>query len=104
LAYGPQIGSVTASPNPLATGSSLTLTASNISDEIPSATITQVTFYYFDGSGTKQVLGYGTQNSPGVWTLTFTVSLTSGTYTVYAQAEDNYGVSGDPLGLTLTVQ
>jgi uncharacterized delta-60 repeat protein len=104
VAYGPHIGSFTASPNPATAGSNLTLTAINIADEIPSATITQVTFYYVDSSGTKQVLGNGTQTSPGVWTLTFTVNLVSGTYTVYAQAEDSYGVFGDPFAITLTVQ
>jgi uncharacterized delta-60 repeat protein len=44
VAYGPQVGSFTASSNPVTAGSSLILTASNISDEIPSATITQVAF------------------------------------------------------------
>jgi uncharacterized delta-60 repeat protein len=104
LAAGPQIGSFTASPNPVTAGSNLTLTASNITDANPGATTTQVTFYYFDSSGTKHVLGNGTQSSPGVWTLTFTVNLAAGTYTVYAQAEDSYGVFGDPFALTLTVQ
>jgi hypothetical protein len=100
----PTIGSFTASPNPVTVGSSVTLTASSITDGNPNSTVTQVTFYYFDSSGTKQVLGYGTQTSPGVWTLTYTVNLASGTYTIYAQAEDSYGVFGDPLALTLTVQ
>jgi hypothetical protein len=31
-------------------------------------------------------------------------SLTSGTYTLFAQAEDSYGVFSDPFALTLTVQ
>jgi uncharacterized delta-60 repeat protein len=99
----PQIGAFTASPNPVTAGSSLTLTASNISDANPGATITQVAFYYIDSSGTKHVLGYGTQTSPGVWTLTITVNLTPGTYTLYAQAEDSYGIFGDPCVLTLTL-
>jgi hypothetical protein len=100
---GPQVGSFTASPNPVAAGSSLTLTASNITDEIPSAPITQVAFYV-NINGTNTLLGYGTQSSTGVWTLTFTVSLAPGTYTLYAQAEDNYGIFGDLAPLTLTVQ
>jgi uncharacterized delta-60 repeat protein len=103
VAYGPQVGSFTASSNPVTAGSSLILTASNISDEIPSATITQVAFYVSTG-GTNTLLGYGTQSSTGVWTLTFTANLAPGTYTLYAQAEDSYGVFGDPLALTLTVQ
>jgi probable HAF family extracellular repeat protein len=103
LAAGPQIGSLTASLNPVAAGSSITVTASNITDEIPSATITQVAFYYIDSSGIRQLLGYGAQTSTGVWTLTFTVNLPSASYTLLAQAEDSYSVFGDPVALTLTV-
>src|SRR5262249_22549654 len=103
LAAGPQISSFTASPNPVTAGSSVTLTASNITDEIPSASITQVAFYYMDTSGNQQLLGYGTQTSPGVWTFTFTVNLTSATYTLFAQAEDSYGIFGDPVAITLSV-
>jgi len=100
----PEIGSFTANPNPVTSGGSLTLIVSGIADGNAGATITQVTFYYFDNSGTKQVLGNATQTSPGVWTLNFTVNLASGTYTIYAQAEDSYGVFGDPFALSLTVQ
>jgi uncharacterized delta-60 repeat protein len=103
LASAPQIGSFTASPNPVTSGSSLTLTASNITDGNPNSIITQVTFYYKDSNGNKVVLGYGTEDSSGNWNLTFNVSLTAGTYTIYAQAEDNYGVLGDPDSLSLTV-
>jgi hypothetical protein len=41
-----------------------------------------------------------------VWTLTNSSAfgLTAGTYTLFAQAQDNYGVSSDPDALTLTVQ
>jgi uncharacterized delta-60 repeat protein len=103
----PEVGSFTASPNPVTSGSSTTLTASNITDGNPNSTITQVTFYYFDSSGNKVTLGTGTptQTSPGVWTFTFTwtVTLAPGTYTLYAQAEDSYDVFGDPFALTLTV-
>jgi uncharacterized delta-60 repeat protein len=100
----PEIGSFTANSNPVTSGSSETLTASNITDANPNSTITQVAFYYFDGSGNKVTLGTGTQTSPGVWTLNFTVNLTAGTYTIYAQAEDSYGVFGDPVALALIVQ
>jgi len=103
LAAGPQIRSFTASPNPVTADSSLNLTASNIGDEIPSATITQVAFYYIDSSSTQQLLGYGTQTSTGVWNYTFTVNLASSSYTILAQAEDSYGVFGDPVAITLTV-
>jgi uncharacterized delta-60 repeat protein len=100
----PEIGSLTANPNPVASGSSVTFTVSGITDGNAGASIRQVTFYYYDSTGAKQVLGYGTQNSPGVWTLTFTLNLTAGAYTLYAQAQDSDGVLGDAFAITLTVQ
>jgi uncharacterized delta-60 repeat protein len=105
LASEPQIGAFTASPNPVTAGSSVTLTASNIVDLNPGATITQVTFYYYDSSGTKVTLGTVTQSSGGAWTLTSTnaFGLPAGTYTLYAQAKDSDGVFSDPLALTLQV-
>jgi uncharacterized delta-60 repeat protein len=102
LATGPQIGSFTASPNPVASGSSLTLTASSITGGNPNSTVTQVAFYV-QVNGTNTLLGYGTQTSPGVWTFTFTVNLAPGTYTLFAQAEDNYGLFGDAAALLLQV-
>jgi hypothetical protein len=107
LAAGPRVGSFTASSNPVTAIGSVTLTASNLTDTNPGATITQVAFYYLDNSGNQHLLGYAAQTSPGVWTLSFspsTFSLTSGTYTLFAQAEDSYGVFSDPFALTLTVQ
>jgi uncharacterized delta-60 repeat protein len=107
---GPQIGSFTASPNPVTSGSNTTLTAANISDADPGATVAQVAFYLDtndDGilePGTDTLLGYGTQSSPGVWSYSFTVNQTTGSYTLFAQAEDSYGVFGDPFSLMLTVQ
>jgi uncharacterized delta-60 repeat protein len=106
----PQISSFTASPNAVPSGSSTTLTASNISDANPGATVTQVSFYVdsnADGKlepGTDTLLGTGTPASPGVWTLNYTASLASGSYTLFAQAKDSDGVLGDPFALTLTVQ
>jgi uncharacterized delta-60 repeat protein len=103
LASPPQIGSFTASPNPVAAGSSLALTASGITDGNPSSRITQVAFYYVDTSGTRQLLGTGTEDSAGAWTLTLTVQLAPGTYMLLAQAQDSYGVFSDPVALTLQV-
>jgi uncharacterized delta-60 repeat protein len=103
LPSAPQIGSFLASLNPVTSGSSTTLTASNITDGNPNSTVTQVAFYV-QINGTNTLLGYGTQTSPGVWSFTFTVSLAPGSYTLLAQAEDGYGAFGDPFALTLTVQ
>jgi uncharacterized delta-60 repeat protein len=110
LASDPVIGSFTANPNPVASGSTTTLTVSNITDANPSVSITQVAFYEDsngDGMlerGTDTLLGYATQTNPGVWTLNYTVNLAAGTYTLFAQAEDNYSLFSDPIALTLTVQ
>jgi hypothetical protein len=109
LPSAPQIGSFTASPNPVTSGSSETLTASNITDGNPNSTVTQVAFYLDsngDGKlepGTDTLLGYATQTSPGVWTFSFTVNLAPGTYTLFSQAEDGYGAFGDPHALSWTV-
>jgi uncharacterized delta-60 repeat protein len=100
LATGPKIGSFAANPNPASAGGTVTLSASGITDSNPNSTITQVVFYYFDSSGKQQFLGNVTQTSPGVWTA----SLAAGSYTLFAQAEDNYGAFSDPLALTLTLQ
>jgi uncharacterized delta-60 repeat protein len=104
--YGPsaaQVGSFTASPNPVTSGSTTTLTASNITLADPGSTITQVAFYV-QVNGSNTLLGYGTQTSPGVRTFAYTVNLTPGSYTLTAQAQDSDGVLGDPVSLTLTVQ
>jgi hypothetical protein len=59
-----------------------------------------------DSSGNQVSLGTVTQSSGGVWTLTSAnaFGLTLGTYTLYAQAQDSYGVFGDPVALSLQVQ
>src|SRR5205823_3898562 len=99
----PQIGSFTASPNPVTAGNSVTLTASNITDGNPSSTISQVAFY-LDSNGdgiletaTDALLGYGTQSS-GTWTLSFsTADWAAAVDSLFAQAKDNYGLFSDPL-------
>jgi uncharacterized delta-60 repeat protein len=109
LAAGPQIGLFTASPNPVTSGGSVTLTAANVVPLNPGGTVTQVAFYRDsndDGilDAGDALLGYGTQASTGTWT--FTVSTTgwaSGSSTLFAQAEDSYGVFSDPAALTLEV-
>jgi uncharacterized delta-60 repeat protein len=104
LGSAPQVGSFTASPNPVTAGGSTTLTASSISDGNPNSTVTQVAFY-IQMNGADTLLGYGTQSSPGVWTFAWsTAGLTAGTYTLYAQAQDGYGALGDPDAIALTVQ
>jgi uncharacterized delta-60 repeat protein len=111
--FGPsaaQVGSFTASPNPAPSGSSVTLTASNITLADPGSSITQVAFYVDSNGdgvlepGTDTLLGYATQASPGVWTLTFsTANWAAAIDTLFAQAKDSDGVLGDPLALFLQV-
>jgi hypothetical protein len=110
LASAPQVGSFTASPNAVTAGNSVTLTAANIGDGNPGVTITQVAFYLDsngDGRlelGTDTLLGYATQTSPGVWTFTWSATgWATGSYTLFAQARDSYGVFGDPVALSLQV-
>jgi uncharacterized delta-60 repeat protein len=100
---GPEIGTFTASASTVTAGSGLTLTASNITDGDPGATITQVAFYAIDGNGHQYLLGTGTLTS-GVWTLNYTVSLAPGSYALFAQAMDSDGTVGDSAFLPLTVQ
>ncbi|HZT80471.1 MAG TPA: hypothetical protein VFA26_09620 [Gemmataceae bacterium] len=104
LPSAPQIGSFTASPNPATSGDGVILTAANITDGNPSATVTQVSFCYFDSNGNKVVLGTVTQSNNRAWSVTFTINLAPSSYTLCAQAEDSYSVFGDPFAFPFTVQ
>jgi uncharacterized delta-60 repeat protein len=104
-----KICSATANPNPVPGGTTVILSASNILNSNPTSTITQVTFYLDsndDGmldSG-DSCLGSGTQTSPGAWTFNYdTTLLTPGSYTLFVQATDSYGILSDPLVISLTV-
>ncbi|HEY1376024.1 MAG TPA: hypothetical protein VGF55_04490, partial [Gemmataceae bacterium] len=102
LASAPQVGSLTASPNPADAGSAVTLTAGGITDGNPGATVTRVAFSVESGDGSSTLLGYGTRNADGTWSFTFsTTGWAAGTYTLLAQAEDSDGAFGDPAALTL---
>jgi uncharacterized delta-60 repeat protein len=105
---GPEIGTFTAIPSTVMNGSSLALSASNLTDGDPFgsgyATVTQVTFYAVDSSGNQTPLGTVTLSNNGTWTLNYTVSLASGSYTLFAEATDSDGIVGDSAFLPLTVQ
>jgi len=98
-----QIGSFAASATTVAVGSPVMLTAGGITTTNAGATVTKVAFYSVDSSGTEQFLGYGTNNADGTWTLTFTVKLARGSYTLLALAADSDGAVSDPLALSLQV-
>jgi uncharacterized delta-60 repeat protein len=99
LPAAPVIGSFTAGP--AGAGTPVTLSASGITDGNANAAITQVAFYYFDAGGSKVTVGTSTQASGGAWSVT--INLPPGTYTLFAQATDRYGVLGDPVALTLQI-
>jgi hypothetical protein len=101
--WRPRIGSFVASPNPVTAGNSLTLTGSKITVTNRHTTIHKVAFYAHIND-TKTLLGYGTQTSSDVWTLTLTVSLAPGSYPLLVEAWDSNGRSSHPLQLMLTVQ
>jgi hypothetical protein len=97
-----QVGSLAASSTTVAAGSPVSLTAGSITTTSAGATVTKVAFYAVNFSGTEQLLGYGTLNADGTWTLTFTAKR-SGSYTLLAVAVDSSGAVGDPATLVLNV-
>jgi uncharacterized delta-60 repeat protein len=104
LPSAPQVGSFAAAPNPAAAGDPVTLTAGGITNGNPGATVTRVTFSVLNANGTETVLGDGTRNADGTWSLTFsTAGWAAGTYTLLARATDSYGAISDPLSLGLEV-
>jgi uncharacterized delta-60 repeat protein len=98
LPSAPGVGSFTATQ--AAAGAPAVLTASGLTDGNPGATVVRVTFYYYDDTGAR-VVATATEATGSAWTVT--VGLPPGTYTLYAQATDSYGVSGDPISLSLSV-
>jgi uncharacterized delta-60 repeat protein len=103
LTGAPQIGSLTASAATVTAGSSVTLTASGVTDVNAGGIVLEMAFYA-QINGVNTLLGYGTFTAVGTWSFTFTVNLAPGTYTLFAQAEDNYGTLSNPDLLTLQVQ
>jgi uncharacterized delta-60 repeat protein len=106
-------GSFAATPNPAPAGSSVTLSAS-FTDSNPS--VTSITVYFYleatgDGilePGSDTPLGSAVATWDGTqWTVTLTTGalsgLGAGSYRLYAQAVDNFGIWSDPLAITFTV-
>jgi uncharacterized delta-60 repeat protein len=106
-------GSFTAAPNPATAGSSVTLSAA-FTDGNPAVTSLRVYFYLerTDNGilepGSDTLVGYADATWDGSkWNVTLTTDalsgLVAGTYTLYAQAVDNFGIVSDPLAITFTV-
>ena len=91
----PTIGSFSASPSLVVPGTSVTLTASNVSDSDNGGSITSVSFYR---DNTLLHTNYPVDG----WSYeTSTSGLSTGTYTYYAVATDNDGGTG---GADVTAQ
>src|SRR5205085_12057879 len=98
----PAVGALSDNPDPVAAGNSLTLAASNVTDD---GTIASVSFYR--ESNNEPGLQVGDQgdtlvtststNNGGFWSVAIpTTNLPAGTYTYYAQATDEAGLIGKP--------
>jgi uncharacterized delta-60 repeat protein len=105
-----KVGSFTANPNPIAAGSSVTLSAANILNSNPTSTITQATFYVDNGDSVLNLaldtfLGAGTQTSPGIWTYTSAtgLGLPPGVYRLFVQVLDSNGILSDSLAMSFEV-
>ena len=90
----PVIQSLSGSPNPVSGGTNLTLTASGVSD--PDGSVLSVSFYRESNgiaglqNGSDTLLGNDTSGADG-WTNVSASSGLNGTYTYYAQAQDDGG-------------
>ena len=109
----PTIGSLDGSANPVAAGNTFTLTASGVADPNTGGSVSSVAFYLESngttglqtGSGGDTLLGTTTSGSGGVWSLpgVATTGLAPGSYTFYAVATDNNGLTSTPATATGTV-
>jgi GH25 family lysozyme M1 (1,4-beta-N-acetylmuramidase) len=104
----PSITSFSGSPNPATVGTSVTLTA-NATD--PMSTISSVLFYresdgisgLQNGRGGDTLLGYGTSNGAGAWTISTSTAGLSGSVTYYAVATNAAATSSAPASTSVTV-
>jgi hypothetical protein len=106
----PSVEALTDSPDPVAAGDTITLNASNVTDD---GTVTNVSFYRESNGVAGLQVGFqgdtlvGTDTTPsaGVWSIDVdTTALAAGTYTYWAQATDDAGLIGKPASTTNQVQ
>lgn len=106
----PTIGSLSATPEPVTVGSSVTLTASDVNDT--DGSVISVSFYResnaIEGLQTGSdgdTLVDTVSSDTGDWSTTVTTTdLAAGTYTYYAQATDDADAVSDVVSTTSTVQ
>jgi hypothetical protein len=104
----PTVGVLTDTPDPVAAGNMLTLSASDITDD---GTVTSVSFYRETNGVAGLQVGFqgdtlvGTANTStaGSWSSEVPTTGLSGTYTYWAQATDDAGLAGQPASTTNTV-
>jgi hypothetical protein len=97
-------------PGPIPAGTPVVLTAGNVYDiNGNGSTVVGVKFYLDSNKdgilepGTDTFLGNGTVSGHN-WTLTVsTTGLSSGTYTIFAQAVESDGLLSDPFAMILTI-
>jgi hypothetical protein len=100
-------------PNPVASGKSLTLTASGVTDTATGKGIASVAFYresngtgglQAGGSKPDKLVGTATAGNNGSWSVTIsTAGLAAGTYTFYAVATDKAGLTAAAISATVVV-
>jgi hypothetical protein len=106
----PIVGSLGDTPDPVGTGDTVALSASDVSSF--DATVTRVSFYReSNGDAGLQVgaegdtlVGTATTNVGGVWSVNASIAgLAAGTYTYWAQATDTFGLTGAAGSTTNTI-
>ncbi|HEY2588261.1 MAG TPA: glycoside hydrolase family 25 protein, partial [Tepidisphaeraceae bacterium] len=104
----PSVSSFSGSPNPATAGNNVTLTA-NVAD--PDSTVSSVLFYresdgtagLQSGRGGDALLGYGTSNGSGGWTISTATSGLSGSVTYYAVATNAGGATSAAASTGVTI-
>jgi hypothetical protein len=106
----PTVASLSDTPDPVGSGSKVTLTASTVADT--DGAIANVKFYresnglaglQTGGSNNDLLLSTDTSSSGGYTSTFSTAGLALGTYTYYARATDNFGVVSNVVTTTNTI-
>lgn len=106
----PTISVLSSSSSSVTSGNSFTLTASGVSDPNSGGSISKVSFYR-ESNGTSglqtsgdTLIGTTTSGSNGSWIDSVSTSgLSAGSYTFYAVATDNSGLSSNVASTTVTI-
>jgi GH25 family lysozyme M1 (1,4-beta-N-acetylmuramidase) len=105
----PTVTSFAGSPNPVTAGANVTLAASATD---PASTVSSVLFYresdgmagLQSGRGGDMLLGYGSNNGSGAWSIGASTAGLSGAVTYYAVATNAAGTSSAPASTSVAVR